>query len=449
LASGTLRRDGSSRFGSRNRWGNYYAGSLGWRVDKESFLMDNKWIDKLLVRAGYGVVGNQEIPNYAFSDAIGVTYNYPFGNTKSIGYAVSGLGNSQIQWESSHQANAGVDLTVMEGKLSVSLDYFNKITSKLLGNPPIASSVGLLSQPPFSPYINNGRILNSGLEMMINYSNSIGDLKYSISPNGALLHNEVLSVNSPVPGGVYGSQYTTLSEKGYQLGSFYMLEMGGIFQSATDIFTSAKPNGVPLQPGDVKFKDQNGDGVIDGNDRKHLGSAMPKVTAGLNISLSYKNFDLSLFFQGAYGQKILSVLNRDIEGFYRPFNVTERYYQNHWTAANPNNQYPRASWNASGNNAQISSRFLEDGSYTRLKNLQIGYTIPKSALQKYGFSVVRVYFSGTNLLTFTKYSGMDPEMTASDNAKTNGVSDGARSYGIDWGTYPAARSYNFGINLTF
>lgn len=445
LVSGTLRRDASSRFGSKNRWGSYYAGSLGWRIDKESFLANNQWIDRLLLRAGYGVVGNQEIPNYAFSDAIGVTYNYPFGNAKSIGYAVSNLGNSQIQWESSNQANAGVDLVVMDGKLSVSVDYFSKITSKLLGNPPIASSVGLLSQPPYSPYVNNGKILNRGLEVLINYNNSIGDFKYSISPNVALLHNEVLSVNAPIPGGAYGSQYTTLTEKGYQLGSFYMLEMGGIFQSASDIFTSAKPNGVPLQAGDVKFKDQNADGVIDGNDRKHLGSAIPKVTGGLNIMLNYKSFDLSLFFQGAYGQKILSVLNRDIEGFYRPFNVTERYYQNHWTPTNPSNGYPRASWNASGNNAQISSRFLEDGSYTRLKNLQIGYRIPKGMLQKYGFSTVRIYLSGTNLLTFTKYSGMDPEMTVSDNSK----SDGARANGIDWGTYPAARSYNFGLNLTF
>lgn len=441
LASATLRRDGSSRFGPNNRWGTFYAGSLGWRVDKESFLVNNQWIDKLLLRAGYGVVGNQEIGNYEFSDAISVDNNYPFGQSRSIGYVVSQLGNADVQWESSNQFNAGIDLVTGGGKLSVSLDYFNKITSKLLVRQPIASSAGLATPA----IVNNGEVLNRGLELSLNYNNSVGDFRYSISPNAALLHNEVLAVNSPIPGGQYGSQFTTLTEKGYEVGSFYMLEMIGIFQNATEIFTSAKPSGAPIQPGDVKFKDQNDNGIIDADDRAHLGSAIPKVTGGLNITLNYKNFDVSIFFQGAYGQKILSVLNRDIEGFYRPFNVTERYYDNHWTPTNPNNQYPRASWSASGNNAQISSRFLEDGSYTRLKNLQVGYTIPKEVVQRYSFTSVRVYFSGNNLLTFTKYSGMDPEMTVSDNSR----GDGDRANGIDWGTFPAAKSYNFGVNITF
>ncbi|HTJ52074.1 MAG TPA: TonB-dependent receptor [Cyclobacteriaceae bacterium] len=441
LASVTLRRDGSSRFGPNNRWGNFYAGSLGWRIDKESFLQNNSWIDKLLLRAGYGVIGNQEIPNYAFSDEIGVNNPYSFGNTKNVGYAVSKLGNANIKWESSSQLNAGVDLAIWNGKLLMSLDYFNKVTSSLLVNQPIASSAGLAT----APIVNNGKVLNRGLELALNYSDKIGAFTYTISPNAALLHNEVLSVDRPIAGGAYGSQYTTLTEKGYQIGSFYMLEMEGIFQNQSDIFTHANQGG-SIKPGDVKFKDQDGSGTIDYNkDRAHVGSAIPKVTGGLNIALGYKNFDLSVFFQGAYGQKILSVLNRDIEGFYRPFNVTERYYSNHWTPENPSNQYPRASWSASGNNAQISTRFLESGSYTRLKNLQLGYTIPKSILEKFNITALRIYFSGANLLTFTKYSGMDPEMTVSDNSKT----DGDKANGIDWGTYPAAKSYNFGVNVTF
>jgi hypothetical protein len=154
---------------------------------------------------------------------------------------------------------------------------------------------------------------------------------------------------------------------------------------------------------------------------------------------------MSIFFQGAYGQKIFSVLNRDIEGFYRPFNVTQRYFDNHWTGEGTSNEYPRASWDASGNNTKYSTRFLENGSYTRLKNMQIGYTIPASRLQRVGLSAARIYVSGTNLLTFTKYQGLDPEMTVSDNARGQG--DG--SAGLDWGTYPAAKSYNIGVNLTF
>ncbi len=445
LASATFRRDGSSRFGQGNRYGNFYAGSLGWRIDKEDFLINNNWIDKLMVRAGYGVVGNQEIPNYAFSDQYSVNNNYPFGGVKNVGYAVTQLGNANVKWESSNQLNAGTDLVIWNGKLALSLDYFNKITSDLLNSQPIATSAGLASPP----IVNNGKILNRGFEVSINYTNKIGDLSYSISPNAGILHNEVLSVNSPISGGLYGSQYVTRTEKGYQVGSFFMPQMEGIFQNQTDIFTHAVqgPSAGPsrIQPGDVKFKDQNGDGIIDGNDRAHVGSAIPKVSGGLNIALNYKHFDLSIFFQGAYGQKILSVLNRDIEGFYRPFNVTERYYQNHWTGEGTSNQYPRASWDASGNNTQLSTRFLESGSYTRLKNIQVGYTLTKELVQKYGLTNVRIYFSGTNLFTWTKYSGMDPEMSVSNNSAT----DGDKANGIDWGTYPAAKAYNMGVNITF
>jgi TonB-dependent starch-binding outer membrane protein SusC len=440
LFSATLRRDGSSRFGVDNRWGTFYAGSVGWRIDKEAFLSNNNFIDRLLLRAGYGSIGNQEIGDYPFTDMINAGYNYPFGEVKSTGYAVSNLGNNLVRWETSNQLNVGVDLEMWNGKFTASIDYFNKITSDLLVRQPIASSAGE-AQPP---WVNNGKVLNSGFELALTYSNTIGAFRYSLSGNAATLHNEVTDVNAPILGGAIGSDRITRTEKGYPIGSFYLYEMEGIFQSTSDIFTSAF-QGNNIQPGDVKFRDQNADGVIDGNDRRHIGSPIPKVTAGFNVNLSYHSWDLSLFFQGAYGQKIFSVLNRDIEGFYRPFNVTQRYYDNHWTGPGTSDEFPRASWDASGNNTKYSSRFLEDGSYTRLKNLQIGYSIPKTVLERYGFEAIRIYISGTNLLTFTKYQGLDPEMTVSNNAQGQG--DG--SAGLDWGTYPAARSYNLGVNLTF
>ena len=280
---------------------------------------------------------------------------------------------------------------------------------------------------------------------MLAYAGSVGDFKYSVNGNAAGLRNEVIKVDTPIPGGTYGSDYVTLTEEGHPVGSFYLYEMEGIYQNSTDIFIHAF-QGNNIQPGDVKYKDQNADGVINSKDRKHIGSPIPKVTAGLTINLNYKNWDMSIFFQGAYGQKIFSVVNRDIEGFYRPFNVTQRYYDEHWTASGTSNSQPRASWDASGNNALIySSRFLEDGSYTRLKNLQLGYSIPRGTLDKYGFSNMRIYFSGTNLLTFTKYSGLDPEMTVSNNAQGQGDT----ALGMDWGTYPAAKSYNVGVNIIF
>lgn len=446
LVSATIRRDGSSRFGADNRWGNFYSGSLGWRLDKESFLIDNSKIDKLLFRVGYGSIGNQEIGDYPFTDIINSGYNYPLGNIRSTGYAVTNLGNSEVKWETSNQLNIGADLEMWGGKFAVSLDYFAKLTTDLLVRQPVASSSGADgSNNNRFIWTNNGEVLNEGFELLLNYSDDIGEFHYSISGNGAYLHNEVKQIDKPIPGGTYGSDFVTLTDEGHPVGSFYLYEMEGIFQNSTEIFVHAF-QGNNILPGDVKYKDQNGDGVINENDRTHLGSPIPKVTAGLTIDLSYKNWDLTVFFQGAYGHKIFSVLNRDIEGFYRSFNVTQRYYDEHWTGPGTSNTQPRASWDASGNNALIySSRFMEDGSYTRLKNLQVGYTIPKKVIGKIGLTTARVFVSGTNLVTFTKYSGLDPEMTVSDNAKGQGDA----ALGMDWGTYPAAKTFNMGVNLTF
>lgn len=439
-ASVTLRRDGSSRFGAGNRWGTFYAGSLGWRLDRESFLEDSRIFSKLFLRTGYGVTGNQEIGDYTFTDFIRPGYDYVFGTTRGEGYAISALGNANVKWESSRQLNAGVDAGFLDDRLSLSFDYFNKITDDLLVQQPLPSSAGQAS----APMRNNGKILNRGLEFILSYGAEAGKFRYDISLNGATLYNEVLEVGVPIRGGYIGSDPMRYTEKGHPVGSFYLYEMEGIFQDDNDIFTHAY-QGANIKPGDVKFKDQDGDGDIDSNDRAHLGSAIPRFTAGLNINLGYQNWDMSLFFQGAYGQKIFSVLNRDIEGFYRPFNVTERYYENRWTGPGSTNDYPRASWDGSGNNARFSSRFLEDGSYTRLKNIQLGYNVSTSVLSKVHLTSLRVYLSAANLLTFTKFSGMDPEMTVSDNAR--GEAD--RASGMDWGTYPSARTYNLGINLTF
>lgn len=440
LVSATVRRDGSSRFGPDNRWGTFYAGSLGWRIDKE-FFEDNATIDRWLFRVGYGSIGNQEIGNYAYENIIGLNSYYPYGNVRTLGSSIANYGNNKIKWETSKQFNAGTDLELWNGKLGVSLDYFRKETSDMLMRQPLAASVG---QNAFV-WTNNGTMLNSGFELQVTHANSLGDFKYNVSANAATLHNEVVRLNTaPIPAGAVGSTYLTLTEAGYPVGSFFIYEAEGIFQNTTQIFTHAY-QGDNIQPGDVMYKDQDSNGVIDGKDRKHIGSPIPKVTAGLNISLGYKNWDMSLFFQGAYGQKVFSVINRDLEGFYRPFNVTERYFENHWTGPGTSNEFPRASWDASSNNNLFSSRFLEDASYTRLKNVQLGYRIPSETLKKYGFTNVRIYFSGTNLLTFTKFQGLDPEMTVSDNAK--GTGDLAS--GIDWGTYPAARSYNLGVNITF
>ncbi|HET9054316.1 MAG TPA: SusC/RagA family TonB-linked outer membrane protein, partial [Cyclobacteriaceae bacterium] len=443
IASATIRRDGSSRFGVNNRWGTFYAGSVGWRIDRENFLMNNDVIDLLKLRVGYGVIGNQEIGDYPYLDAVGSGYNYSFNNTRYIGYAISQLGNSNVKWESSNQFNVGLDFGFLNGSLTGSIDYFNKITDDLLVARPLPTSAGSAGDP----IVNDGKILNRGLELALMYANRIGeDFTYSVSANAGTLHNEVLELNLPIPirQGQLGSYYLTQTDVGHPVGSFYLYEMIGIFQSEAEVFSSALTMD-GIKPGDVKYKDQNNDGVIDEKDRTQVGSAIPKVTAGLTINLAFKGFDLSVFFQGAYGHKIYSVLNRDIEGFYRGFNITQRYFENHWTGPGSTNKFPRASWNSGNNTLPFTDRFLEDGSYTRLKNVQLGYRFPKALLDNYGINSLRVYVSATNLLTFTRYHGLDPEMTVSDNAR--GAGDLAN--GIDWGTYPSARSFNVGLSLIF
>ncbi len=439
--STTIRRDGSSRFAGNNKWGNFYSVSFGWALKQEEFLKNVSWIENLKFRAGYGAIGNQEIGLYADKDRISPYYNYPFGGISNTGYAQSSLGNDNLKWETSYQYNAGIDAALWNGSFAFSLDYFYKVTEDMLvkaSNPP---SVGYAT----AAWINSGSVLNTGFEIEATYRGNKGEFEYSVGGNITLLHNEVLELDAPLYGGlVETGVYATKTEEGYPIGSFYMLEMEGIFQNEADVLLSPI-QGTNIRPGDVKFRNQNAGSVIDSDDRVHLGSAIPKMFAGINLSANYKNFDISMFFQGSYGNKIYVQVNQDIEGFYRGFTVTQRVFDERWTGEGTSNTQPRPSWTAKSNNARPSSRFLEDGSYVRLKNLQIGYTLHKKTLDILGISQIRVYASGTNLLTLTKYSGLDPEMTISDNSKN----EGDIANGIDWGTYPSARTFMLGININF
>lgn len=436
--SGTLRYDGSSRFVGNNRWGLFYSASAGWNLDQEAFLRDVNWLNKLKLRVGYGAIGNQNVGNYAYSDYYSSNYNYPFSGTSYYGYVQTKLGNPNLKWETSRQFNAGIDFEVLRGELGMSIDYYNKITDDMLVEASYPPSLGNADPN----WINSGSVLNEGVDVEIYYRKQWNDASFNVSLNAGWLHNEVLELEAPILGGrVDNGIYATKTEVGYPIGSFYMYEMEGIFQNEAEILTSAY-QGADIEPGDVKFVDQNGDGIINDEDRVHLGSAIPVATLGLNIGGTYKGWDLSLFFQGAFGQKIYNQILTDSEGFYRGFNVTERYYENHWTGEGSTNEFPRASWKAKSNNARVSSRFLEDGSYLRLKNIQLGYTFNT---KKWGIEMLRLYVAATNLWTITGYSGFDPEMTVSANS----TSEGDRASGIDWGTYPAAITYTFGINLTF
>lgn len=313
----------------------------------------------------------------------------------------------------------------------------------------VAVPLPMIGGSATAPFVNDGSVQNKGFEFDLQYKNFNHKLKYSFSANLATIQNKVLSIPVPIQGGrIDNGVYATLTTAGHPIGSFYGYQMNGIFQNATDIFTSAY-QGPGVRPGDVKYKDINGDGKIDANDRTFLGSAIPKFTYGLTTTLNYQNFDLFVLLQGGYGNKIYLQVNQDIEGFYRPFNLTKRVYDTRWHGEGTSNTMPLVSWLDQPNNIkEPSSRFLEDASYCRLKNVQLGYTVPKRLAAKLHMKALRFYLTGTNLITITKYTGLDPEMYISNNVKVEQYPSDVAA-GIDWGTYPSARSYIIGANLSF
>ena len=449
LATFNFRRDGSSQFVPGRRAQNFYSGSLGWNLAQEEFMRNITAVSLLKLRASVGQLGNSAIGDYPYASLISTTGYYPFGGVSTQGLSIVTKGNPFLRWETSTQTNVGLDLGLLKGALTFTADYFIKNTSNVLLNLPLPSSAGNGGNPA----VNAGKIRNNGLELELSYRNSIGkDWSYNLSGNLATLHNEVIALGGadPIVGGrIDNNYYATLTAVGHPIGSFYLLQQEGIFQNAQEVFTHAY-QGPGIKPGDIKFKDISGpdgvpDGVIDGYDRTFVGSPIPTLTYGLTTSGRYKNIDLSLFFQGVQGNKLYNQVNTDIEGFYRAFNLTERAATNYWTSEGSNNQFPRLSWTGASNNKQPSKRYLEDGSYLRLKNVQLGYTFGDKLLSPLHIASVRLYASVQNLLTFTHYTGLDPEQ----GTNSNSLGDGVRATGIDFGTYPSARTFTVGVNAGF
>jgi len=446
LASFNFRQDGSSRLDPSDRHGNFFSGSAGWRIDKEAFMQEVKPVSLLKLRVSLGQLGNQEIGNYAYTSTVGSGGYYPFGGISAPSFTILSKGNPNVKWETSTEADAGLDMGFFNNALLVTVDYYHKKTTNMLLSIPEPSSAGSAG----SPTENAGEVVNSGWELEVAYRKELNkDWHYEISGNLATVHNEILSLagGKPIPGGrIDNNLYGTITTVGQPIGEFYLLQQDGIFQNSLEVFTHAH-QGAGLQPGDVRFRDTNHDGVIDQNDRVYAGSPIPKFTYGFTGNLGYKHFDLSLFFQGVNGNKIYNQVLTDIEGFYRPFNITERIATQSWHGEGSSNRFPRLSWTGAQNNKQASTRFLEDGSYLRLKNLQLGYSLGNRVLSRLRISSVRIFASAQNVFTVTKYTGLDPEMTTSANAATTG--DGVRAVGIDWGTYPSARTFTVGANFNF
>jgi TonB-linked SusC/RagA family outer membrane protein len=480
LFTATVRRDGSSKFYEGNQYGVFPSGSVAWRAKEEAFLKDVKFITDLKFRASYGEVGNQAgirpfqyLARYSSGGPATSPINvgYPFGDSYQSGLAYVNLDNQSLTWETSRQTDIGLDAAFLDGDLSLTLDYYRKDSKDFLLQIPTASQSGVTNSAQ-----NAGSIRNQGIELGLNYKHTVNDFTYGLGLNLTTVKNKLLSITkntnfignlvnltTPANGWLQFSR----TGIGQAVGEFYGYESVGIFQTQAEIdaLNAGAPSGnyqgnsaQRTQPGDRKFRDVNGDGQITADDRTSLGSPIPKFYGGFNLDLAYKGFDFNAFFYGSYGNKIFNYQARNLESFQAPGfvgiqNVSEEYYRNHWSPTNPSNRYARINYNddVSANNV-ASSIYVENGSYLRLRNVTLGYTLPVAVSQKMTLSRVRLYFAAQNLFTITKYSGLDPEIgqpTGTDPNNNNASSNNATASGVDVGTYPSSRFFTFGLNVTF
>lgn len=438
LFSATVRADGSSRFGANNRYAVFPSFSLGWVVTEENFMQNLGVINFLKLRASWGQNGNQQISNYGFTSAIANGLNYTLGNGEILnnGGAPVTASNPDLKWETSTQTDIGLDVGLLQDRIMFSVDYYKKSTKDMLVVVPIPYHVGA-----GAPFVNAGAVENKGVELMLEYRKKEGNFKYNIGFNMAFMSNVVTGLGNgatPISSGSYGTGggLITRTEVGQPIASFYGWVTDGLFQNRSEIDAHAFQN-ADTAPGDIKFKDLNGDKVIDDEDRTFIGNPTPDFTYGITVGASYKDFDFSMFWQGVHGNDVFNAITR------YDFNTTNRLASRleYWNGEGSTNTEPRLTLSDPNQNARISNRFVEDGSYLRLKNIQFGYTFPETVTSKMKVSKIRVYISAQNLFTFSKYSGLDPEIGLG--------ADGALDLGIDRGFYPQARTFLIGANITF
>jgi TonB-linked SusC/RagA family outer membrane protein len=439
LFTGIIRRDGSSRFGGNNKFGVFPSFNLGWVVSKEDFWKDNEVINTLKIRGGYGVVGNDAIPDFRYLSLVQGGYNYSFGNAGAIttGYANLTLDNPDLRWEETSQANIGFESRFFQD-LSLTVDLYNKTTTGILRPINIPGYVGVTDNPTG----NVADMENRGLEVELGYRKQFGELNFSANANFAYLENEVTYVASDSDYIVGDASFqsmgpVTRTQVGQSYNSFYGLKTAGIFQNEAEIAAYTNTSGGLIQPnarpGDFRWVDTDGNGSINDDDKQFLGSNIPKYTFGLTLNLDYKNFDFMAFAQGAAGNQIFQGLRR--------LDIGNANYQtealSRWTGEGTSDDYPRLTNNdTNGNFGKMSDFYLEDGDYLRLKLVQFGYSLPTNVVSQIGATKVRFYLTGENLFTLTKYTGYDPEI-------------GGGVFGIDKGVYPQARTFMLGANLQF
>lgn len=447
ILSAALRRDGSSRFGTNNRWGVFPSVSAAWNVSNERFFEQVGWVSSLKLRASWGRLGNQEIGIYPYSSLVSTGERvYVFGDKIVTGATILETGNSNIRWETSTQVNAGLDMSFWQDRLSLTADWFRKRTEDILVRVPVPQAGG--AQRP--PFVNAAAVENKGLELGLVYKNRIGKASYSIGANFSAVRNVVLSIadSEPILGGFGLSDGAlTKTEPGHPVGSFFLYDTEGLFQTQAEIDASPFQT-INTRPGDVKFTDLNGDNKIDDKDRQHIGNPFPDFTYGVNLGFYWKNFDVSALVQGVQGNDVYFLYgNFAYETQLRGFN-SYRDILNRWTPDNTNTDIPKVSADDRNGNRRPSTRFLKDGSYLRIRNITVGYNFKDLIGWKNG-GALRLYATAQNALTFTKYPGLDPEIQANAN-DTRGLGlSSDLAVGIDWGTVPAPRTFIVGLKVDF
>lgn len=453
LVSASIRRDGGSRFGPNNKWGTFPSVSLGWRISEEGFMQGLSAVSDLKLRASYGETGNDRIGDYRYQATINPNLYYNFDDNLLPGSTISALANADLKWETTIMKNIGLDLGLFNDQFNLSLEIYENTTEGMILGVPIPPSLGYDG----APFANVGTVKNSGFEITAGYELRSGDFQMGINGNIGFVTNELTSLGTgnTIFGPAFQGDAMTLTEENKPIAYFYGWIADGIFQSNEEAQSSPRQN-LPddladydptkhTAAGDIRFRDINDDGVIDANDRTDLGHYLPDFTYGLNVDASYKGFDFTMFWQGVSGNEIFNNLRYHTEGMTRLFGASD-VVLDRWTPSNTNTDVPRAISGDPNRNARASSRFVEDGSYLRLKNISIGYSIPSAKLDAWSrgtLSKLRVYLSAQNLLTFTDYSGYDPEIGV-----RTGI-DSSLGTGIDYGQFPAARTIMGGIQLAF
>ena len=439
LLTATVRRDGSSRFGTKHRWGTFPSFSAAWRLSEEDFFNKDNWLSDLKLRAGYGVTGHQNIANYSYAASYD-THIYTFNGNVVSALVASRMPNPRVHWEEVHQINLGADLGMLKNRIRMSFDVYNKNTKDMLVRMSVPVSSGYNDQAP--PMVNAGKVNNKGIEITLSADMfNKSDFTWTSDFNIAFNKNKIVSLNSNVPdyyGSIEMAGNTRVNAEGHPIGSFYGYVADGLFQTseevnnwAVQVVGTSSINGTAA--GDIRFLDLDNNGVIDANDRTFIGNPSPICIFAWNNTLNYKNFDLSIFLQGIYGNDLFNANRIYLESMSSAQNQMTTTL-NRWQGVGSSNSVPRAVHLDPNSNYRSSTRFIEDGSYLRLKDLTLGYSLPTGTARKIAVDHLRVYFSCKNLFTFTRYSGFDPEVDVD---------------GFDLGRYPVTRTFNIGIDLKF